>query len=123
VDEIATASEEQSRGVDQINKAVSEMDKVTQQTAANAEESASASEELNAQAQQMRGFVAELQAVVGGNAAAFSAQNSTGAVVEAGGKNGLWGRAAAKALPAGGKKPRPEEVIPFDKEEGSFKNF
>ena len=34
---------------------------------ANAEESASASEELNAQAQQMRGYVAELAAVVGGN--------------------------------------------------------
>ena len=37
VDEIATASEEQSHGISQINKAVAELDKVTQQTAASAE--------------------------------------------------------------------------------------
>ena len=39
VAEIAAASNEQAQGVDQINKAVSEMNKVTQQNAANAEES------------------------------------------------------------------------------------
>ena len=38
VSEIAAASSEQAQGIDQINKAVAEMDKVTQQTAANAEE-------------------------------------------------------------------------------------
>jgi methyl-accepting chemotaxis protein len=129
VDEIATASEEQSHGVDQINKAVSEMDKVTQQTAANAEESASASEELNAQAQQMRGFVEELMAVVGGNAAAFSAQETTNAMVAAG-RKALSSRRVApnrgsmvKALPGGGKKKRANDAIPFDKDEGDFKNF
>lgn len=60
MDEIATASEEQAHGIAQLNTAVTEMDKVTQQTAANAEESASAVEEMNAQAQQMRMYVAEL---------------------------------------------------------------
>jgi methyl-accepting chemotaxis protein len=68
VDEIATASEEQSHGVDQVNTAVAEMDKVTQQTATTAEESASAAEELNAQAEQMKVFVADLVSVVGGSA-------------------------------------------------------
>jgi len=52
VDEIATASEEQSHGITQVNTAVAEMDKVTQSTAANAEESAAAAEELNDQAEQ-----------------------------------------------------------------------
>ncbi len=66
IDEIAAASDEQAQGIGQINKAVSEMDKVTQQTAANAEESASASEELNAQAEQMKGYVGDLVAAVGG---------------------------------------------------------
>ena len=66
VEEIATASQEQAHGIAQVNKAISEMDRVTQQTAANAEESASAAEEMNAQAQQMRGYVEELAAVVGG---------------------------------------------------------
>ena len=51
VGEIAAASEEQAQGIEQVNTAVAEMDKVTQQNAANAEESASAAEELNAQAE------------------------------------------------------------------------
>ncbi len=77
VDEIATASDEQAHGVNQINTAVAEMDKVTQRTAAHAEESASASAELNSQAQQMRGFVEELKAVVGGSEVAFSSYEHT----------------------------------------------
>ncbi len=66
VGEIAASSNEQAQGIEQINKAVTEMDKVTQQNAANAEESASASEEMNAQAEQMKGMVDELVAMVGG---------------------------------------------------------
>jgi methyl-accepting chemotaxis protein len=69
VGEIAAASTEQSQGIEQVNIAVTEMDKVTQQNAATAEESAAASEELNAQAEEMRSFVADLAAIVGGNAA------------------------------------------------------
>jgi len=68
VGEITTASTEQAQGIEQVNIAVSEMDKITQQNAANAEESASASEELNAQAEEMKSFVHELSAAVGGNA-------------------------------------------------------
>jgi methyl-accepting chemotaxis protein len=66
VAEIAAASKEQAQGIDQINTAVAEMDKVVQQNAANAEESASASEEMNAQAENMKGMVEELIAMVGG---------------------------------------------------------
>jgi methyl-accepting chemotaxis protein len=66
VAEIAAASGEQAQGIGQINTAVTEMDKVTQQNAATAEESASASEEMNAQAEQMKAFVDELIAMVGG---------------------------------------------------------
>ena len=64
--EIAAASKEQSQGIDQVNTAVTEMDKVTQNNAANAEESASASEEMNAQAEQMKAFVGDLVTLVGG---------------------------------------------------------
>jgi methyl-accepting chemotaxis protein len=66
IGEIAGASDEQSEGITQINKAVGALDKVVQQNAANAEESASASEELNAQAEQMKSFVEELAAIVRG---------------------------------------------------------
>jgi methyl-accepting chemotaxis protein len=67
ISEITAASNEQSLGIEQINKAVIEMDKVVQQNAANAEESASASEEVDAQAEQMRGVVQELAIIVGGS--------------------------------------------------------
>ena len=53
--------------IGQVNMAVSEMDKVTQSNAANAEESASAAEELNAQAETLKEAVASLQQLVGGH--------------------------------------------------------
>ncbi|MEI6564318.1 MAG: methyl-accepting chemotaxis protein [bacterium] len=69
VAEISAASRQQAQGIDQVNVAVSEMDKVIQQNAANAEESASASEELSSQAQELYALVAELTALVSGSAA------------------------------------------------------
>jgi methyl-accepting chemotaxis protein len=66
VAEIAQASKEQSNGIDQVNIAISEMDKVVQQNAANAEESASAAEEMNAQAEQLKEYVNELVVLVTG---------------------------------------------------------
>lgn len=69
VGEIAAACDEQAQGIDQVNGAVAQMDKVTQQNAANAEESASASEELRSQAEQMQGIVGELVNLVKGSSA------------------------------------------------------
>ncbi|MHC1727742.1 MAG: methyl-accepting chemotaxis protein [Syntrophobacteraceae bacterium] len=66
IDEIATASKEQAQGIEQINRAVSEMDKVVQRNAANSEETASASEEMNAQSEQMKANVRELAALIHG---------------------------------------------------------
>ncbi|WP_337261618.1 MULTISPECIES: methyl-accepting chemotaxis protein [unclassified Serratia (in: enterobacteria)] len=48
--EIASASDEQSRGIDQVGQAVAEMDRVTQQNASLVEESASAAAALEQQA-------------------------------------------------------------------------
>ena len=66
ISEVAAASEEQSQGIEQVNTAVAQMDKVTQSNAANAEESASAGEELNAQARELNQMVGVLTNVVGG---------------------------------------------------------
>ncbi len=71
--EIAAASREQSLGIDQVNTAVSEMDKVVQQNAANAEESASASEELSGQASELTSMVGELTTLVAGSGSAHPA--------------------------------------------------
>lgn len=65
VDEIASASREQAQGISQISKAVAEMDRVVQQTAASAEGSASASEEMNTQAREMKGYVDDLIGLIG----------------------------------------------------------
>ncbi|MEJ5349366.1 MAG: cache domain-containing protein [Desulfosoma sp.] len=65
VAEIAAASNEQAEGIEQINKAVSQLDQVVQQNAAHAEETASASNELKHQAERMKHYVAELQSIVG----------------------------------------------------------
>jgi len=65
--EVASASKEQSQGIEQVNTAVSQMDKVTQSNAASAEESASAAEELNAQADALKEAVAELLQLVDGS--------------------------------------------------------
>lgn len=55
--DIASASDEQSRGIDQVGQAVSEMDRVTQQNAALVEESASAAVSLEEQAGFLQGAV------------------------------------------------------------------
>ena len=66
IGEIATASTEQTQGIEQVNRAVSQMDKVVQATAAQAEEGASVSQELTSQSTSLRQCVNELSAVVSG---------------------------------------------------------
>ena len=128
IQEINDASNEQSRGIDQINKAVTEMEKVTQQTAANAEESASASEEMNAQAEQMKEIAGEVMLIVGsgGSKGEGPGQGEPAKRAESGWKAPFMEKMRAVRAkspgPAGiGKPSKPEEVIPFDK--GDFKDF
>lgn len=64
--EVAVASQEQARGIDQINQGVQQMDGVTQANAAAAEESASVSEELNAQAEELHVMVRRLAQLIRG---------------------------------------------------------
>jgi methyl-accepting chemotaxis protein/methyl-accepting chemotaxis protein-1 (serine sensor receptor) len=66
VDEVNMGSQEQSRGIEQVAKAITQMEQLTQGTAASAEESASAAEELTAQSETMKEAVGVLQAMVGG---------------------------------------------------------
>jgi len=51
--EISAASEEQSNGIDQVNRAVSQMDEVTQQNAALVEQAAASAAALEDQAGQL----------------------------------------------------------------------
>ena len=66
VEEIAGGSREQAEGAAHINKAVSEIDQVVQQNAANAGDSASASEKICRRSGQMKAIVGELVVLVAG---------------------------------------------------------
>ena len=114
---------EQAQGVEQLNKAVAEMDKVTQQNAANAEETASASEVLKSQADEMRFVLKQLMAMVDGKNGQAESAGQT--------RNTAAPGASRKTLPAPGKKSTgrtqqasevsPEQVIPFEEDE--FRDF
>ncbi|MFZ7113410.1 MAG: methyl-accepting chemotaxis protein [Desulfatiglandales bacterium] len=124
VAEIAEASKEQASGIEQVNLAVNEMDKVVQMNAANAEENASASEEMNAQALQMKKFVGELVMIVGGTS------NKKGERIlgratqpsKAPARQLVPNKAASiKNIAAkGANEVRPDQVIPMEED---FKDF
>lgn len=70
VDEMNLGSQEQARDIQQVAKAISAIEQVTQQTAASAEQSAAAGQELSAQSEALRGVVGQLVALVAGGSAA-----------------------------------------------------
>ncbi len=61
---IASASDDQTRGLTQLNAAVAQLDKATQENAGVAEETASSSEELSAQADNLNAMISELGTIV-----------------------------------------------------------
>jgi methyl-accepting chemotaxis protein len=61
VGEIAGSARSQVEGLEQVNRSVAEMDKVTQQNAASAEESSSAASELSGQAEELAAMVKSFQ--------------------------------------------------------------
>jgi len=66
VDEVYLGSTEQTRGIEQIGKAIVQMEQVTQTTAASAEENAAAAEELNSQSEKLKEVVRQLSVLVHG---------------------------------------------------------
>jgi len=133
VAEIAAASNDQAQGVDQVNTAVAQMDKVTQQNAATAEESAAASEELNAQADSLNDIVIELNTLISGNSSSAATTGSRGGGAQGAGgvhKLALPGHAPVKQtvhskttfpqpIPNLGHGKDADDIIPMD----DFKDF
>ena len=66
VDEVNLGGSEQAKGIDQLAKAILQMEQVTQTTAAGAEEGAAAAQELNAQSESMKSIAGRLDAMVRG---------------------------------------------------------
>ena len=121
VGDIAAASSEQAQGIEQVNRATSEMEQLTQRLAASAEESASASEQMSSQAAGMKGYVSDLNRLVSGGA-----EVKTEPMVAAAPKprltmktnGGAPSHRIPKDRPAAPAKPGRE--IPFDDD---FKDF
>lgn len=66
--DISAASEEQAQGVQEITKAIAQLDQVTQQNTVNSNESANAAETLSVQAEELNQLVGSLvQAINGGD--------------------------------------------------------
>jgi len=97
VSEIASASQEQSQGVQSITKTMAHLDEVTQQNASISEESASAAEELAAQAETVRTMVHALMETVHGEGQAHLEQ--AGTPVPVNGKGAVETAPVAKVLP------------------------
>jgi len=64
-EEVNVGSQEQAHGLEQIATAISQMDQVTQKSAADAEETASAAAELKAQSDSMNGIAERLASLIG----------------------------------------------------------
>ncbi len=75
VQEISMASAEQSRGEEQLNLGVNQLDQVTQQNAMTAETLATSSEELSAQAKMLQQAIAFFHLDNAPNAQDISPQN------------------------------------------------
>lgn len=111
--EIAESSQQQSEGIVQVTTAVGELNKVTQQNAANSEESASAAEELSAQSEEMLNMVSgfHLSNETASSAAIAGEPLEVAPVVEDG-PNGLANGKAKRT--AGVPVAAGEDLIPFD---------
>jgi methyl-accepting chemotaxis protein len=140
VAEITASAKEQAVGIEQVTRAVGEMDKVTQQNAASSEESSSAAAELSSQASELAELVAAFQLERAATPAqlAPAARPAPRLPAAAAPPASAARRAppaarvppAARIAPAkrngangkGSPAPRPEDVIPFD-DDTPFREF
>jgi hypothetical protein len=65
ISNVSVSSMEQATGIEQVNRAVSEMNKITQSNASSAEESAAAGQELTAQSESLHELVRKMELLVG----------------------------------------------------------
>jgi methyl-accepting chemotaxis protein len=130
IGEIASATNEQATGIDQINTVINAIDKIIQQNAASAEESASASQELNTEANHMKDVVRDLVALVGGSPALKRDEHisldenpeKTFSPVRNQNPSQLDDPGQKAAAPKDKIEVRPEQIIPMNEEEG-FEDF
>jgi methyl-accepting chemotaxis protein len=138
IGEISAASKEQADGIEQVNRAVSEMNQITQQNAATAEEAASASEAMHAESRELDNFIRELTVLVEGGrkGSGETGKEKSGTREDRGPEFEDWrGESARPKKPASrvaapreeakkssGREIPPDQLIPFDKDD-EFDDF
>jgi len=121
VAEIAAASREQSSGIEQVNRAVMQMDELTQQNAALVEQATASSQAMADQARELNEMMSRYR-VSGELGAGRSGSSADGAPVVAAAdgvssdrrtRNRPWAkRTTAAGLPAAGAAPAPASRKP-----------
>ncbi len=111
--EISEASKEQSSGIDQVNIAIADVDKVIQHTVVNADSSAASAEEMRSQAELLREYVEELVVLMTGSSQSMKTSSSTHtqSIIQ----NSETAMIPQKEL-SGKGEIRSDQVIPFDDE-------
>jgi methyl-accepting chemotaxis protein len=127
ITEITASAKEQSVGVEELNRGVTNINTVTQQNAANSEESSSAAAELSGQAEELAAMIATFQLAKQGGGAASSA---TSAGRDTSSRRPPVERGSATAKAVGGRAnagrghlAAAEKVIPMRDDLGDFKDF
>lgn len=109
--EIAVASAEQSNGIEQIGKAMNQLDQVTQVNAATSEEAAASAQELSNQAEQLMMAVGVLTETVQG------ARSQLRPSVEV--ATSSLKKVSLSIKPSKSKTITPDSVIPFESSDSS----
>jgi methyl-accepting chemotaxis protein len=112
VESISLASQEQADGIEQSNRAMAQMDQVTQLSAANSEETSSAAEELSAQSQELATLVARFQLRNTGKGAGTAPASKLHHLKPQASAKGA--QKPLKATGTNGASRRAESLIPFD---------
>ncbi|GAB7023290.1 methyl-accepting chemotaxis protein [Salidesulfovibrio brasiliensis] len=100
IQEISSASDEQTAGAEQVNSGIHELNKVVQQNASASEEVASTAEELSSQAEQLQEAMNFFKVGVGGESRSRTEPQKPKAKAKA--------KTKSKALPSGGQQPKPK---------------
>ncbi|MCB1305395.1 MAG: hypothetical protein KDK37_14005, partial [Leptospiraceae bacterium] len=113
--DIAIASDEQVKGVEQIEKGIQQIEQSVQSNASNAEESAAASEELASQAIQLQGLVETFTV----ESRSSNGKSTPSGKRESGPVSAPPAAAIAEKPTSPSTPPRPQDVIRLDDEDFS----
>jgi methyl-accepting chemotaxis protein len=121
ISEISAASQEQASGIEQVNKAVMQMDQITQQNAALVEETAAASQSMTQQAAGVKEMLSRFTLDAAAIAAAQAAAETASAAKPSG--KAASHRPSRSPAPASGKNTPRRSVTASKQDEEGFEEF